>query len=304
MDKGFYLSGWPTTGLPTGSISIWPAYITFALAAMFIRGTITLKSLSLAPGLHRRLQHEAELVKKAALQHGKKGKPSKRAKLVKALVIKSEEPNPYLYTEVDLGLDSGSDLVNSSTAMTSKYGSKKIDTASKTPATHPGQAEEQAKSKGSSKFPSSSTSSKSNITSDFSLTWETSGASAPKDRPKQSLNSTGMPSTEKTVTSTSRAAPASSSTLFPLPSSINFAAFSDTRASLGFPLSLGAGMCTSLLPSAAMNATAGGILGKRKMQFASVPETAVTYPEIPTGATIDWVPPTSAARELKRARRG
>lgn len=41
-EKGYQISGWPR-GLPCGSISIWPTAYIFALAVMFINGTIDLK---------------------------------------------------------------------------------------------------------------------------------------------------------------------------------------------------------------------------------------------------------------------
>lgn len=41
-EKGYQISGWPR-GLPCGSISIWPTAYIFALAVMFINGSIDLK---------------------------------------------------------------------------------------------------------------------------------------------------------------------------------------------------------------------------------------------------------------------
>lgn len=60
LNCGFYLSGWPR-GLPSGSISIWPSHYTFALAAMFINNSITLKPLGQAPEIKRRIEELAAL---------------------------------------------------------------------------------------------------------------------------------------------------------------------------------------------------------------------------------------------------
>ncbi|KAH8115000.1 hypothetical protein DFH11DRAFT_1590880 [Phellopilus nigrolimitatus] len=282
MDKGYYISGWPR-GLPSGSISIWPAHYTFALAAMFIKKTISLVPLNLAPGQQMKQASASTVVstKKAKPKQDNKQDSVNQSLNVppSAVVTKvpymaaTESEESDLRTESCSGSDSDEDAEGSSesdsvSGSSTKSARKKPDSVARV----------SASGSSTAKRPLSSVAP--NSTSSLATAPRSKGKSSGQMRPQSS-------SAMRPKRASSGAGPAGASTLFPLPADINVdladaRAFEALASANGFPL--------SQIP---------GSGSKRKAPAA--PE--VIYPGVPAGATVNWMPPTSAARESKKVRR-
>ncbi|KAI5121484.1 hypothetical protein M0805_003939 [Coniferiporia weirii] len=313
MDRGFYLSGWPSSGLPTGSISIWPAYFTFALAVMFIRGTITLKPLSLEAGplrgQQRRRQQDVPLAKKTSVRQAKK--------IPKATEPSNREPEIASKETVKVNIDIGSRVRSDSHAILNRLdhysapalkptmNDSNVASTSKGVVSTAKESEEQSSSAGPERITSFSDSSRYSVVSSFpraqrplsaSTTHPSSvksGSSAMRD-----TQSIGRLSKKSAEADAGRGGGDSSSSLFLVPAGVDLDAFSSPHTLETFGLPFSPDVSTGVVPSST-GTDYGPADAWRKRR---APALELSYPGVPANATIDWIPPTSAARETKRYR--
>lgn len=233
VDKGYYLSGWPR-GLPRGSISIWAAHYTFALAAMFINETITLQPLS------RSVQSKQQASTAKARADSMPLSSTSASAAIQPVAAPEERYGSGLGSDQDADGSSDREFESESEPQAPVFATA---AAIKEPI----------------------------------ATYSTSAASFPIS------DSLHLPGPSSSIDSTPRAERAGSATNLTLPS--------DSCIS-----------SANLLPLETTTLEAVDSARKRKVSDDPVPE--MLYPGVPSGATVNWVPPVSAARELKKTRKG